>query len=428
MLRVGTTRIDITPPPGLPLMGYPDIRTVQGAPTFHRREAGYTPRQGHALGTLDPLYGKVLVLDQGAHRIALVSLDLCVVDDALTRRVREIVSQLSDIKPTSVALLASHTHSGPDLGGYWDPVNPAHQYRVAVQIAEAIVTAETNLEQATLSVAEGDIGDYVINRINPDGPIDPAAGVLVARGQDRRVRAVVVNIAAHALVLPPANVFYSADWPGGLMATLEAAYPGANVLFLNGSAGNINPVGFPLAPKEDIVKQHRRLMIDGGSGVRGPEHSNRLGRLMAASVIRAIEAAPDAGSDGSVAHASANVELPLRDRSGRERFCSYMNVQDDYLQMLLAMDHFDAEVQAFRIGPATLVTLPGEPFVEIGLSIKELGGSSTLVAGYANSDPRYIPTDEALAATTYETFGTPLAAGAASRLVTAAKSCLELLP
>ncbi|HMX27139.1 MAG TPA: hypothetical protein PKC13_16175, partial [Blastocatellia bacterium] len=56
-LRAGASRVDITPPPGVEMWGYFD-------------------RSGPATATLDPLFARVLVLDDGRQTIALITLDL----------------------------------------------------------------------------------------------------------------------------------------------------------------------------------------------------------------------------------------------------------------------------------------------------------------------------------------------------------------
>jgi hypothetical protein len=55
-LKAGLAKVDITPPPGLPLWGFES-------------------RKAPATGTRDPLYARVLVLEAGGTRLALVASD-----------------------------------------------------------------------------------------------------------------------------------------------------------------------------------------------------------------------------------------------------------------------------------------------------------------------------------------------------------------
>src|SRR2546428_183879 len=94
-LRAGAAKVDITPPPGLPMWGY-------------------AARLSPSKGTLDPLYARVLVLESGEKRLALVTLDLgrTFGPDSLAR-LRDNVKKSSGISYVLVA--ASHTHSGPAI-------------------------------------------------------------------------------------------------------------------------------------------------------------------------------------------------------------------------------------------------------------------------------------------------------------------------
>ena len=56
-LRAGVAKVEITPPVGVQMWGYSN-------------------RKGPATGTLDPLYARVLVLEAGDQRLALVTVDL----------------------------------------------------------------------------------------------------------------------------------------------------------------------------------------------------------------------------------------------------------------------------------------------------------------------------------------------------------------
>ena len=58
--------------------------------------------------------------------------------------------------------------------------------------------------------------------------------------------------------------------------------------------------------------------------------------------------------------------------------------------------HIDYEIQVLRIGNAVIVGLPGEPFVEGQLAIKQASPATrTIVAHCANQYVGYIPTQRA---------------------------------
>ena len=90
----------------------------------------------------------------------------------------------------------------------------------------------------------------------------------------------------------------------------------------------------------------------------------------------------------------------------------------------LAGDALRSEVQLVTLGPLRLLGLPGEVFTEIGLDLRAAAGEGPLLlAGYANDDVRYVMTDDAYVHGQYETVGTPLAAGSATRCATPQPRC-----
>jgi hypothetical protein len=96
-------------------------------------------------------------------------------------------------------------------------------------------------------------------------------------------KAILVNYACHPVVLGPDNLLVSADYPYYLRETLSSLYPGALVVFANGAAGNIN------------TGHQARASINGTSGnKRTFAEAQRLGRILAGEVMKAVETASEA--------------------------------------------------------------------------------------------------------------------------------------
>ena len=114
--RAAAARVDITPEGSEPLWGYSD-------------------RSGPATGTLDPLYAKVVVLDDQATRLALVTLDLgrAFNPDSMNV-VRQRVKSSANVE--QVFFFASHTHSGPVISDtYPDGKPPKWEQHALTRIA-----------------------------------------------------------------------------------------------------------------------------------------------------------------------------------------------------------------------------------------------------------------------------------------------------
>src|SRR5215510_12891323 len=93
ILQGGVARVEITPQIGLPMYGY-------------------RSRTSLSQGVLDPLYARVLALEAGKTRLAIVTLDLGeIFANHWLERLREAVRKSSRV--SYVLVVASHTHSGP---------------------------------------------------------------------------------------------------------------------------------------------------------------------------------------------------------------------------------------------------------------------------------------------------------------------------
>ena len=92
-LRAGVAKVDITPKTHEPMWGFED-------------------RTDPATGTLDPLYARILVLEAGGTRLAIVTLDLGrTFGEPSLDRLKEVVSKSSGV--SCLLLSASHTHGAP---------------------------------------------------------------------------------------------------------------------------------------------------------------------------------------------------------------------------------------------------------------------------------------------------------------------------
>jgi len=76
--------------------------------------------------------------------------------------------------------------------------------------------------------------------IGPEGPIDDQVRVGAFMDESNKPAAILVNFTAHP-VLEMCIKHVSPDYPGEMVLDLQRRYPGAEVLFLQGACGNINP-------------------------------------------------------------------------------------------------------------------------------------------------------------------------------------------
>jgi neutral ceramidase len=251
----------------------------------------------------------------------------------------------------------------------------------------------------------------------PGGVLDPAVPVLRCQRPDGTVAAILVNYACHPVTLGPDNLLATADYPGYVVRTLEAIYPGVLALFATGCCGQIN-----------TGHTARDGTFGRGLAWRTYGEAERLGRAVAGAAAQAAEqsareaavlpAAPQAIATAPVRVARRTVAMPLlpvaapeeiaaltakweaeRERLVREggtageigQFTVWLAWADAF-QMGRLPATVEAELQVIMLGEVALVLLPGEMFVEFGLAIKARAAPRpVLTLAYANGTPGYIP-------------------------------------
>ena len=382
-LKAGVARVDITPPPGLPMYGYAD-------------------RTQLSTGTLDPLYARVLVLEAGERRWALVTLDLGrVFGPSALVRLRQSVKESSGI--SFLLITASHTHAGPNVLDEYPPgQTPGWETAALNKISQAVAEATGRMQEVRLGAGYGRVYiGYNRRRVNPDGtvtmlwqnpariptaPVDPRVSVLRLDSADGKPLAILVNYACHPVVFGPDNLRYSADFVGVMCAAVEKSFDNHPLcLFLQGADGDINPYDATTPLAEDAVKKRDWT-------------GEQLGQE-AARVAAGIRA--EAATQPSLDFAEDKLDVPVR--WGAEKFRQGLlekfgpAVFDDHAGMLK-----DAPARSTLSMAVTTVLLnkqvaflgmPGEPFVDFQINWRaRCPVRDAFLVGYANGYYDYIPT------------------------------------
>lgn len=407
--ETGFAVADITPPLGTPIGG--NFRSDYGARGIHM------PLQAHAM-----------VVRGGAVTLALVTLDLLVVTEAMAFAIRRRVTEALGLDEEHVLVAATHTHSGPaTLAVTGDAIASKEVVAdLCTTAAEVVIRVYAALVPSELAVARFEVSGLSFNRrlamrdgstrmnwegvplediVGTRGPVDPEGLVIVSR-RAGRVVGLLVNYALHPAVLAGGNWDLGPDWPGYLRQAL-AAHVGTDVpvLFLNGAEGNINHLD-AWDPRQG----------------RGAKEAQRIGYVLANGVLAAMGRCDEiAGILGATRDV---LQVPLRPVSehsvaaARARLdgvdTSAVTGQEDGMPPWFfdreLVDHAargDAlvtlEVQSLRIGSVALVGLAGEFFAEFGLRIKASSPARhTAVVGLANGAVGYVPVPEAVAQGGYE--------------------------
>jgi neutral ceramidase len=386
---------------------------------------GYGNRTKRAEKVHDDLHVRALALGDGRSRIVLVTADILGIPPVLNRAIRDEARRRHGLEDGDLLLVASHTHGGPAVPQRPSPeifhglpeedAKEIYAYAdwLQARVLEAIATSLASMKPASLALTRTKASFGMNRRLkqadgsykiadNPEGVADPDVPVLRATSGGR-VIATVFNYACHCTTL--GGIYeYNADWAGPACAKIEEKTGGV-ALFATGCGADLNPS--PRAPGAfDLADRH--------------------GSAMAEAVVAAPAGTPLAGPFRT---SYGTVDLPLEKAPPRELLERGLEAKDVFRrrhskEMLKQLDAgllpaaVTLPIQAWHLGEdLTLLAIGGETCVEYALRLKrELGASRTMVLGYANEVPCYIPSERVLAEGGYEAgwnaeFGKTLAAG-----------------
>ncbi|MFO0867186.1 MAG: hypothetical protein U0744_21530 [Gemmataceae bacterium] len=424
----------------------------------------------------DALYVKALVLRSALTTAVIITVDAVAIGEigSIPNRylptVRARLEKELKIDPKQVLVNASHCH-----GRVCEDVDEktvravaeAMRNLVPVSIGVGVGSEDRISENRRLKLKNGKEADVRhAYSLPPDeeiaavGPIDPRVGVVRLDRFDGRTLAVVYHFTCHPIMGTPTTADNTADLVGYASKAIEASLgEGATAFFLQGCAGDINPIGY-----KDV---HR------------PRNAESLGNMLGLTVLKTLRSIRP-HHDGQLAIMNETIALPRADHAKRidamtleqvkllkslrgtslnfrmflplavqyglaPEFPSYYSHQylhekklgredlarlDDsnrknlkaYFDNLRIMEEMTrlqtnlallekhqetnrraemkpvhAEVVALRLGEFVLIAFPGELTVEIGFNLRKTSPHpNTFISGYTNGYLYYTPTAKQL--------------------------------
>ena len=398
-LSAGVGVVDITPPIGVELSGF-----------------GFRTKPSEGIHT--SLCAKTLCVGDKTNTIAVTSCDLAWLTGNQKRELLEVISQDVPLTTSSWMLACTHTHSGPETRtDYIQSKRLDHGYVASLmqKIAESVKKAYENCEPAVISSGSVEITDIAVNRHvigedgkalpecwlrNEEGPVDLNCRLLKIDSAQGDPIALLSNFACHPITiaekLENGSKLISADFPA-VAAKLIKDNTGYELIYTNGCAGNINPIGI----------------------CTGPETTGEYGKRMADRVINALpglqplreEVVSSVSTTLMLGYESYPTVDELRDIILKNEYLFIDDVSEltleqrsealitvewarrflDLYSMGRTCPQTECELQLMTIGEYCIVGLPFEAFVEIGLKCMELSGvDKSMAVGYANGYLGYL--------------------------------------
>ncbi|MDD2475097.1 MAG: hypothetical protein PHI32_04190 [Dysgonamonadaceae bacterium] len=198
------------------------------------------------------IYSHALSIKDDKNTIVIVGLDVTGINDTFIGMVKEDIFNSTGIPASSIFINASHTHFAPVAQNWptWQVSNRlADSLYLYVQVKDAIVKSVeeslSNLSPAELYFGRGKV-DLGYNRSLAEHPelYDNAVDVIKVKYTKSNDESYLFMAACHPVFSTEGALHYtiSANFPGVARKIIEEKTGTSNSIFLQGTAGDINPI------------------------------------------------------------------------------------------------------------------------------------------------------------------------------------------
>jgi len=392
-MEVGYGERDITPPLGIRLGGYAN-RFGKPSTLVH-----------------DQLFIKSIYI--GGHKdLLLLSADLLGIYKKFADDIKSAIRK--EVGKISVFFATTHTHSAPEtIIPMWVNTFP-YSYEEKTLLSgwmeslkekavEAAVEAYYNASRASVKYCSTTVPNLTYNRSYKNGLVDPQLSIIYFNCKNNN-KILITNYACHPVCNTDLGI--SADYPGELSARLLKY--GFKNFFTLGASGNIDPIR------------------------KGREFASKMGKVLSNNIIECLKGSIELSCESlniETRKLSLKLRKPPINKANKKIFSILRVVNPRFLRLLLRFwgsgatkllymdeletikddrDFIETIIQVFTMdNELAFITIPGEPFVEIGAKIKEiassLGYKTVIIATCSDDYIGYIPTKEAFKLETYET-------------------------
>ncbi len=412
IFKVGYAKVNVTPTMGINVAGYYKIRKADGV--------------------LDELSAIALTFNLKDTTVALVAIDCLGVSKEFADKCKEVVSEKTGLPRDAIFLHGTHTHTGPQIAlGSEDEIISKYADFLIDRVSDAITLSIQDLKPAKMGYGVSKAPNIsFIRRFkmkdgstktnpgvnNPDivgtkGEVDENVNVL-RFDREGAETIVIANFGTHPDTIGGNKI--SGDWPAFTRKFVEQSIDNTKCVFFNGAEGDVNHVN--VFPKGGDLNN---MFIDFDDVSRGYSHAIHMGRVVAGAVMQvyekvhyvpvdslkysytAVDFKPNKGTKEELITAH---EIMDKHNAGRDDELPYkgmmlttMLAKSNRMIMLENVpDILPMYFSALSIGKVAFFGIPGEPFTEIGSSLKKTEGYElVLPLCLTNGYNGYFPTIDA---------------------------------
>ncbi len=349
------------------------------------------------------LTARALAIKGGEQTVVIVNVDICGLTGDFTGMLKKEIMQRHNLPASAVFINCSHTHFAPVAQNWltWQEPNqrPDSSFlfsTVKSGIMNAIDGALLSMAPAELYFGRGttDIG---YNRSLKDHPelYDSDVDVLRIAFSGKKAESYLFMTACHPVFSTTGKLHYtiSANYPGVARKLVEERTGTSNSLFLQGTAGDINPK-------------------DNGEYISGEKLAN--------DVLKVLDS-PMTKIEGPISCFLDTVKIAIKpwtreeiiafraqnaDKTGdvyAEKNVKWCDLMMDYYNKGTMPESMPVYVNTINIGNWKLIGFSRETTTGYSFGVKRAWpGKLISVAGYTNDVSSYLPTHMHLEAKTYE--------------------------
>ena len=353
------------------------------------------------------LSARAMAIKSGEKTVVIVGIDVCGLNDTFTGLVKQEIYKTHSIPASAVFINCSHTHFAPVTQNWltWQDHNqlPDSMYlysTIKKGILSVVSDALKSMTPAELFFGRGhtDIG---YNRTLKDHQelYDNAVDVIKVdysnKNTDKNTESYMFLTACHPVFSTTGKLHYtiSANYPGVARKLVEERTGTVNSLFLQGTAGDINP-------------------RDKGEYITGEKLSNEVIEVLTRPMIKL---------NGAISYYLDTINIPVtpwtkeeisvfkvqnNDKTGdvdAEKNVKWCDLMLKYISEGTMSTSLPVYVHTINIGNWKLVGFSREATTGYSFGVKNLWPDKLIsVAGYTNDVSSYLPTQMHIEAGVYE--------------------------
>lgn len=319
-------------------------------------------------GIHDDLYAKALIIkDAYGTKVVVVSLDLLGFLRPDVLQIQREIERRGIAPAENIIITSTHTHSAPDVIGYYGNIiklksgrDAAYIRFIAHQIADAVEEANAHLEPVDLYAGIADGCGFCNNKRFPE-IIDNEIRTLFVSYKSGKIAATITNFGCHPEVLNRHNTLITADWPAYMYDKLEQRF-GGKAFFINGALGGM------VTP------------VDKGNYNLAEKFGNEMAHRVSKSYEKSVKIFPP-----HISLMRQEIAIPLENKLFR-----YLIFLGFIPNETFSNGKVITEINYLTIGTLNVITVPGEITPQIGLAIKQKLKEPKMVWSLANDEIGYI--------------------------------------